>query len=113
MTKDLKSLDKAAVASAVLSAVAAANAAAPKPVMGGCARIYVGVFGVDKKTINAVAAECKKANLIFQRKAYYNMRNAIYIGYEMSTGHAYGKGEAFAAALSAAGIPAMVEGFGD
>lgn len=112
MNKELKSLDKAAVEAAITAAKSAPFTA--KPVMGGCARIYVGVFGVDRKTVNAIAAACKKADLIFQRKAYYGMRNAIYIGYEMgTTGAAYCKGEAFAAALSAAGIPAMVEAFGD
>lgn len=112
MTSTLKSLDKAAVNAAIASALSAPVTV--KPVYGGCARVYVTVCGVDKKTVNAIAAACKANHLIFQRKAYYGLRNAIYIGYEMgTTGAVYCKGEAFAAALSAAGLPAYVEAFGD
>lgn len=109
---ELKSLPKAAVEAAINAALNAP--VTPRPIMGGCARIYVGVYGVDAKTLNAVAAVCKAKHLIFERKAHYGMRNAIYIGYEMgSTGATYCKGEAFAEALAKAGLPATVEAFGD
>jgi hypothetical protein len=111
MNKDLKSLDKAAVKAAFDAAVSAP--VVMRPIMGGCARIYVGVYGVDRKTMNLVAAEAKTRNIIFQRKGYYNTRNVLYIGYDTANGAAYCKGECFAAALTAAGIPAMVEAFGD
>ncbi len=108
-TKELKTLAKVDVEVAIGKALAA-PAAGLGP--AGCARIYVCVSGVDKKTLNAVAAACKSYNLIFQRKAHYGLRNAIYIGYSIN-GKEYNRGEAFAAALTAAGIPAYMTAEGD
>lgn len=108
---ELKNFTKDAVNMALNTALAARNACtASGP--AGCARIYVGVYGVDRKTVNAVAAYCKANHLIFQRKAHYNLSNAIYLGYSMN-GTEYAKGEAFAEALKNAGIPAYMEACGD
>ena len=109
MNTELKTMDKAAVEAAFEKAC---NAPIGPPGPAGCARIYVCVHGVDRKTINAIAAACKKRNMIFQRKAYYSLSNAIYIGYSMH-GREFAKGEAFAQALTEAGIPAYSTAEGD
>lgn len=111
MTTDLKTFDKATVNAALASALAA-KTACTKTGPAGCARIYVGVYGVCRKTITALAAACKDKGLIFQRKAYYSLSNVIYVGYSVQ-GREYAQGEAFAEALKAAGIPAYVEAMGD
>lgn len=100
----------------VTEAIAAANAAPFTPktgAFGGCGRAYVCIGGKDRKLINAVARACAALGLIFQRKAYYGLRNAIYIGYDNADGRALAKSEAFAASLTAAGIPAYSEACSD
>lgn len=78
----------------------------------GCGRVYVTVGG-DRKTINAVAAACKALGLIFQRKAYYGLRNAIYVGYDNADGRALARGKVFAETLRARGISAYDEACAD
>lgn len=94
---------------AIENAVIAAHAAPAKAAQAfGCGRAYVCVSG-DRATINAVAAACRKLGRIFQRRAYYGLRNAIYVGYDNATGRETGKAEGIAAALNAAGIEAYAE----
>lgn len=71
----------------------------------GCGRAYVSI-DADKATINAIAAACSRLGLIFQRKAHYGLRNAIYIGYDNADGRAIAKSQAFAAELNKRGIKA-------
>lgn len=104
----LKSLTKAEVEAAFDVACNAPSGTGPS----GCARIYVCIYGVDAKTMNLVAATCKKLGLIFQRKAHYGLRNAIYVGYSMH-GREYAKGEAMAAGFTSAGLPAYSTAEGD
>lgn len=80
---------------------------------GGCGRVYVSVSGCDRATVTAIAAAAKKLGLIFQRKAHYGLRNAIYIGYDNADGNAIAKGEVFAESLKASGIQAYSDAFGD
>lgn len=99
----------------VIKAVEAAFALRPAPktgAFGGCGRVYVVVSG-DRATINAVAAAAKKLGVIFQRKAYYGLRNALYVGYDNADGRALARGEAIAEHLTAAGIPAYSEACAD
>lgn len=97
-------MDKAAV----VEALKAANAVAFEPApASGCGRAYVTLsMGKDRATVNAVAAGCKSLGLLFQRKGYRGLTNAIYIGYDNADGRALGKAKAFAAELTKRGIPA-------
>lgn len=79
---------------------------------GGCGRVYVSVSG-EREFVNAFAAAAKKLGLIFQRKAHYGLRNALYVGYDNADGNALAKGEAVAEALKARGFSAYSEAFGD
>lgn len=97
----------------VLEALTAANAAPYEATPAcGCGRAYVTVSG-ERDTINAVAAASKKLGLIFQRNAYYGLRNAIYIGYDNADGRALGKAKAFAKVLNERGIKAYDEACAD
>lgn len=85
---------------------AAKEAPFERPERGyGCGRAYVCVSG-ERTLINAVALACKELGLIFQRKAAYGLRNAIYIGYDNSTGVELAKAKAFAHELKKHGIDA-------
>ncbi|MGA7122343.1 MAG: hypothetical protein WBY94_19730 [Polyangiaceae bacterium] len=99
----------------VFEAVRTANELRVAPArIGGCARIYVTLGGKPSKDlVKHIEASCKRLNLIFQRKAYYGLTNAIYIGYDNADGRALAKGEAFAAELTRRGIQAYVEGCAD
>jgi|SRR5579859_2646184 len=79
----------------------------------GCGRAYVCLGKLDPKTASAVAAACKKLGKIFQRKAYYGLRNAIYVGYDNADGKALAQSEAIAASLTTAGLPAYSEACSD
>lgn len=80
----------------------------------GCCRVYVCLNAkTDRKVVTAVAAAAKKLGKIFQRKAYYGLGNALYIGYDACSGREVARGEAVAAALTAAGIVAYSEVCGD
>lgn len=99
----------------ILAALTSAFAVSPPAKIGptgGCGRVYVSVTG-DRATINGVAAAAKKLGIIFQRKAHYGMRNALYVGYDNASGRLLAKGEAVAEALTAAGIPAYMDAHGD
>jgi hypothetical protein len=86
---------------------------APKQgAFGGCGRVYISVCG-DRAVINAVSAAAKKLGIIFQRKAAYGMRNALYVGYDNADGRAMARGEAIAEYLKANGIVAYMDAHGD
>lgn len=94
----------------VLEALKDANAAPFAPKVGpcgGCGRAYVCVRVNDRETLASLAKACKALGLIYSRKGLYGTgRNAIYIGYDNADGRALAKSEAFAATLTAHGLPA-------
>lgn len=94
---------------AVMVAVAAALAAPSEPVRScGCGRAYVAVCG-ERAEVNAVAATCRKAGVLFVRKNYGAASNAIYCGYDNADGRALGKAEAVAKVLNAHGLRCYVD----
>ena len=83
------------------------------PVQGcGCGRAYVCVYGVDKPVMKAFEAAAKALDKIFQRKAYYGLTNALYIGYDNSTGRELARARTVAEYLTSHGIPAYDEACG-
>lgn len=76
----------------------------------GCCRVYV---TVDKANAKTVAAAAKKIGKIFETKAHYGMKNALYIGYDNCSGRELAQGAAVVSALKAAGIYACREEHGD
>lgn len=107
---DASSMSPKALRATVLAALVAAKAAPFTPGRpSGCGRAYVAISAAQREIVNAVAAGCKALGLIFQRKGHRGMRNVIYIGYDNGTARELARAQAFAASLSAAGIPAYDE----
>ena len=79
----------------------------------GCCRVYVCLMGLDQKTRKEAATFAKAHGMIFQKKAYYGLTDAIYIGYDNCDGIAHGRGKAFAGYLEATGLRCYVELCGD
>lgn len=102
---------KAEIAAKLAAAWAMPSTAKIGP-CGGCGRVYVSVSG-GAPIVNAVAAAAKKMGLTFLRRAYGTSGNVIYVGYDNASGALLAKGEAVAAALTAAGIPAYMDAVGD
>lgn len=78
----------------------------------GCGRAYVSVGG-ERAEVNAVSAACKKLGLMFLRKAYGTLGNAIYVGYDNADGRALARAEAMATVLKARGLRAYVDAVQD
>ncbi len=76
----------------------------------GCCRVYV---TVEKQHAKTVAAAAKQIGKIFEAKAHYGMRNALYIGYDNCSGRELAQGAAVVSALKAVGIDAYREEHGD
>ena len=68
----------------------------------GCGRIYVCV--TDKEQAKEVGKAAKALGKIFQKKAHYGLTNALYIGYDNSTGTELSRGTTVVNVLQAAGI---------
>jgi hypothetical protein len=113
--RDASREDETMTKTEILEALKAANAApfaAKTGAFGGCGRAYVCV-SADKATVKLVAAACKALGLLFLKKAYGTTGNAIYIGYDNADGRALAKSEAFAATLTAKGLPAYSDAVAD
>ena len=104
-------MDKKAIKQAITDALALSRTA-ERGKLSGCGRVYIAVSG-DKATINAVSAACKKASLMFLRKAYGTGGNVIYFGYDNADGRASGQAELFAKTLNTSGISCYVDYVGD
>lgn len=76
----------------------------------GCGRIYV---CIPKEHAKGVAKAAKTLDRIFQAKAHYNMRNALYVGYDNCDGRALARGTKIVEAFKAAGVQAYREEHGD
>ena len=76
----------------------------------GIGRIYV---VVDKAHARGIGAAAKKLGLIFQMKAHYGMKNALYVGYDNHDGRALARGTRVVEMLKAHGIGAYREEQGD
>jgi len=68
----------------------------------GCGRIYVCV--TDKDQAKQIGLAAKALGKIYQAKAHYGLRNAIYIGYDNCTGSELSRGTTVVNVLQAAGI---------
>jgi hypothetical protein len=78
------------------NAMKAEGKAAPANMYLSCARIYVTVYGPKLRTVKAAA---KRLGITWTHRG-------IYVGYDNASGREYMRGEAIAAALSAAGVNA-------
>lgn len=56
----------------------------------GCCRVYVVL--ANKADAKRVAAAAKKIGKIFQAKAHYGLKNALYIGYDNCSGRELAQG---------------------
>ena len=61
----------------------------PEPGIGAC-RVYVSLIG--KEHVKGIAAAAKSLGKIFQKKAYYGLTNALYIGYDNFSGSELSRG---------------------
>lgn len=76
----------------------------------GIGRIYV---VIDKGHARGVAKAAKALGKIFQTKAHYGMKNALYIGYDNHDGRALARGTKVVEVLKAHGIGAYRDEHGD
>lgn len=82
----------------------------------GCCRVYITFSEEDGKGIAKAAKALQKAGMsscIFQKKAYYGLSNALYVGYDNCDGKALAKATAMIAKLKEFGIVATREECGD
>lgn len=84
---------------------------APNERAYGCGRIYVVI--TDKDHVKGIAAAAKKLGRIFQRNAYYGMKNALYVGYDNASGKEMAMGAAVVRVLKANGISCYRDEHGD
>lgn len=77
----------------------------------GCCRVYVVI--TDPDAAKAMPKIAKKGNYIFQKKAHYGMRNALYIGYDNCDGRSLARGTVVVNALKHIGIDCYREEHGD
>ena len=96
-----------------LEAARAAMQAAKPARASGCGRVYVTLEGLDRRGRLATTRFAKASGLIFQTRAHYGMRDALYLGYDNATGRQLGQGEAFVAALALHGVAASLEAQAD
>lgn len=92
----------------VIAAIDAAFHQSLAPERGiGCCRVYVCIR--DKEAAKLVAKAAKVRGKIYQKKAHYGLREALYVGYDNCDGRALATGTALVAALKAVGIAAYRE----
>jgi len=77
----------------------------------GSGRVYVVI--TEKEHAKGVAKAAKALGKIFQTKAHYGMRNALYIGYDNATGRELARGTKVVEVLKAHGIGAYRDEHGD
>lgn len=95
----------------ILSAAFAKAAQVPRERGIGCGRIYVII--VDKAQARGIAKAAKALGKIFQRKGYYGITNALYVGYDNCDGRALAHGTAIVTCLQAHGIACYRDEHGD
>jgi len=81
----------------------------------GCGRVYIALFGNDRKTMAAIRKAAKAQRILFYSKSQGGSRlgNTLYVGYDNARGDVLGRGTAIAAALKAAGISCYREEYED
>jgi len=73
----------------------------PEQGIGAC-RVYVSL--AEKEHAKGIAAAAKALGKIFQKKAYYGLTNALYIGYDNFSGRELARGTTVQRILTEAGI---------
>lgn len=108
MIESKKALDVAVVKAALSKALAAPAEAKSA---GGAGRVYVVV--PDNAHAALVGKAAKALGMIYQKRAYYGLRNALYVGYINFVGREWSKALNIVDELSKIGISAYDDLCGD